>query len=199
MNRNATATILIVLAIGIYFTVTRSILNDTKSIQTVNTQYAGAIANAEQLIKVREEVLHAYNTISADNKERLEKMVPDTVDNIRLIIDLNNVAGRHGLLLKGVTAVAANDSTSKQPAAAPNIPSGRILTPANTGNIPTPTLDSVTINFSVDAPYLEFISFLQDLEANLRIMELSHLGLTTDDTGKYSFTVELKTYWLRQQ
>jgi hypothetical protein len=194
MNRNGTAIILIVLAIGIYFTVTQSIFNQVKDVQKVNSQYLTAISNAEQLISVREKVLKAYNGLSQDDRDRLDKMIPNTVDNIRLIIDLNSVALSHGFALKNVKAVAA---ASKTPAAGTAIVRAPGTTPA-TGGISTPTLDTVTVTFGVETGYLEFISFLQDLEANLRIMDVSRLSMKAAEGGRYSFEVELKTYWLRQ-
>ncbi len=199
MNRNATATILIALAIGIYFTFTRGMISQAKTVQAVNAQYTSAIENADQLISVREKILKSYGEISTADKERLEKMIPDTVDNIRLIIDLTSVGVRHGLTLKGIKATAA--TSANRPSApvtqAASARPGSMMNPSS--SIPTPTLDSVSVSFEVTAPYLEFISFLQDLEANLRIMDISRLSITADDTGQYRFGVELKTYWLRQQ
>jgi Tfp pilus assembly protein PilO len=197
MNRNTTAVILIILAIGIYFTVTKSIIVQAKAVKKVNDQYTSAIKNAEQLIKVREQVLKSYNSITAEDRERLEKMLPGTVDNIRLVIDLTNIGTKHGMNLKNVQATAAKSSAPTTPATqVTNVP--RAARPPE-GTIPTPTLDSVTVSFSVTAPYLEFISFLQDIESNLRIMDISKLSVTATETGQYDFQVELKTYWLRQQ
>jgi hypothetical protein len=199
MNRNATATILIVLAIGIYFTFTRGLWNEVKAVQQVNNQYTTALTNAEQLIKVREQVLKSYNNLSQDNRVRLDKMIPNTVDNIRLIIDLNSVAVRHGFALSNIKAVTAA-STERSAAGTGSAVSARSRTVQSTqvAGIANPTLDTVSVTFGVTAPYLEFISFLQDLEANLRIMDISRLTVSADDTGLYNFQIELKTYWLRQ-
>ncbi len=199
MNRNATATILIVLAIGIYFTFTKGMIDQAKAVQVVNAQYSSAIANAEQLIRVRDKVLKAYGDIGDTDKERLEKMIPDTIDNIRLIIDLKGVGLRHGMILNGIKATATGSAGGAKPVIVTTQPPvGRAGTMTPVSSIATPTLDNVTVSFDVTAPYLEFISFLQDLEANLRIMDISRLTMTADDTGQYHFGVELKTYWLRQ-
>jgi Tfp pilus assembly protein PilO len=194
MNRNATASILIVLAIGIYFTVTKGFIADIKEVKVVNDQYTSAIANAEQLIKVREQVLKAYNSLTDADRDRLNKMVPGTVDNIRLVIDLTSIGKRHGLTLDNITASTPEKTAT--PKTTTNTPR---VSKVPDGTIPTPTLDSVTVSFSVTAPYLEFISFLQDIEANLRIMDISSLKVAASDKGLYDFDVELKTYWLRQQ
>ncbi len=201
MNRNITATILIVLAIGIYFTVTKGMLADAKAVQQVNTQYSSAIESADQLIQVRDQVLKNYNNVSQDDRDRLNKMIPNTVDNIRLIIDLNSVALRHGFSLRNIKAVAGSaqkagttGTAASTPAVAPSNGLG-----SNNNVIATPVLDTVTVSFSVSAPYNQFISFMQDLEADLRMMDLTHLTMSANDTDTYDFSVELKTYWMRSQ
>lgn len=203
MNRNITATVLIILAIGIYFTVTSSILSDAGKVQTVNAQYISAINTAKQTIQLQNKVVNDYNSLSAADKDRLSKMVPSSVDNIRLIIDLNNVASQHNLSLQNITATAADQpGAGVQPAQAAPAPFVAPLPNQAQGNVPTitaPTLDTVAITFSVTAPYLGFTSFLKDLEADLRIMDVTHLSMTATDNGVYTFQVGLQTYWLRQQ
>ena len=204
MNRNITATILLVLAAGIYFTVTKGMLADAKAVQLVNTQYSSAIDSADQLIKVRDQVLKNYNNLSQDDRERLNKIVPNTVDNIRLIIDLNSVAMRHGFNLKNIKAVAAGTGNQKANGTAAAVASAAsspviVNNTTKSNTIATPVLDTVTVSFSVTAPYQQFKSFLQDLEADLRIMDLTHLTMTANDSDVYDFNVEFKTYWMRSQ
>lgn len=199
MNKNITAIILIVLAVGAYLTFTRARLADIKAVQAVNDQYVSAIASADQLIKVRDSVLKDYNALKDEDRERLDMMLPNTVDNIRLIIDLNSVALRHGFSLRNIKAVAssvANKSATPVPQ-----PQDTSRGQDKAGvSIPTPVLDTVTVSFSVTAPYQQFIDLLRDLEANLRVMDVTRLSVVAGQApGSYDFNVELKTYWLRQQ
>lgn len=201
MNRNITALILLILGVGVYFTVTKNILAEANSIRAVNNQYSSAIANADQLVKVRDQVLKEWRSISPDDQDKLDKMIPSTVDNIRLIIDLNSVALRHGFSLKNIKATAA---TAPKTSSTALINNGATVATAGGGasgrglTISNPILDTVNLSFSVTAPYNQFIAFLQDLEANLRIMDVTHLTVTANNTGTYDFGLELKTYWLRQ-
>lgn len=192
MNRNITAVILIVLAIGIYFTFTKAKLAEVKAVQVVNAEYLTAIENADKLIEIRDKVLQDYNNLTVEDRERMEKMIPNTVDNIRLIIDLNSVALRHGFSLRNITASASDASGKSSPSSSARR--------AEDGSIPTPVLDTVSVSFNVTAPYQRFIDLLRDLEANLRIMDVTHLSVSAGETsGSYDFSVGLNTYWLRQQ
>jgi len=191
MNRNFTAAILIVLSVALYITFTAGQIDAARSTQAVNAQYANAITNAEKLIGVRDRVLKDYNNVSAEDKAQLDKMLPNTVDNIRLIIDLNNIAVQHGFNLKNVSAATKAASAQGGPILTSN---GRQASAA----IAIPVRDTVSVSFSVSAPYQQFISFMQDLEANLRLMDITHLTVTANTNGAYDFTVQLNTYWLHQ-
>ncbi|HTK33385.1 MAG TPA: hypothetical protein VL335_02465 [Candidatus Paceibacterota bacterium] len=201
MNRNITATILIIIAGAIYFSYTSNLWAEAKVIKAVNDQYSSAIKNAETLISLRKKVTDDYNSISIQDREKLDKMLPDTVDNIRLVIDLNNVGQQNGLSLKNITAstktsAPTTPTASSASATGPNGAQG--FGQKDTGGISIATLDTVSISFSVSATYQQFIGLMQALEANLRIMDLTHLTVTANDTGTYDFSVQLNTYYLRQ-
>lgn len=195
MNKNATALILIVLALGIYFTFTSAKIAELQSIRTVNREYQVAINNSEKLLKVREDVLKAYNSISEGDKERLNKLVPDNVDNVRLIIDVkDDIAARNGLFLKNIKTSSPDIPVAG--AAAP----GAAATSANLASVGSQAGSNfgvVTLSFGVTTTYEQFITFLKDLESSLRILDVSSITLATNDQGTYDFTVELKTYWLK--
>jgi hypothetical protein len=201
MSRNLTASILIVLALGVYFTVTSGMIADAKAVKSVNDQYASALSNAAKLISVRDQVLKEYKDISDADRARLDKMIPSTVDNIRLIIDLSSVALRHGFSLSSIKASASSNSSSNvgNPAS-PNmsLPSGTQPAGSAISSIAAPILDTVTVSFGASADYNQFISFLQDLEANLRVMDLTRLSIGAGEGNLYGFQVQFQTYWLRE-
>ncbi|MGC9605241.1 MAG: hypothetical protein ABSF56_00565 [Minisyncoccia bacterium] len=202
MSRNLTASILIVLALGVYFTVTAGMISDAKAVKAVNDQYASALSNATKLVAVRDQVLKDYKNISDTDRARLDKMIPSTVDNIRLIIDLSSVALRHGFSLSNIKASASSNSSSNvgNPAS-PNmsLPAGtQPLSSSIAASIAAPVLDTVTVSFGASAGYNQFISFLQDLEADLRVMDLTRLSIGAGTGDLYSFQVQFQTYWLRE-
>ncbi|MEA2715291.1 MAG: hypothetical protein QOG91_319 [Candidatus Parcubacteria bacterium] len=198
MNRNIVAVILIVLAAGIYFTMTERIMGEANLVQADNVNYLKAIESAKQLLSERDKVRQDLASIEPADLERLNKMVPKSIDNIRLIIDLTNVALKHGFALQNVKATAgsAAPGAAGTPAYAPAPSAGSA---ANQNGISVPTIDTVSISFSIIAPYQQFIGFMQDLEANLRLMDVTHISMTASDTGIYNFNVQLRAYWLRQQ
>jgi len=212
MNRNIISTILIIIGIGIYFTVTRSMYADAQSVKVKNDQLVIALSNAEEIIKTRDEITKQYIALPEKDKIYLDKMIPSSVDNIRLVIDINSLARQKNLAISDVKAILASNST-KTPGApsmsAPTISSSggsfQPITPGVASNnlsynqyVAEPVLDKVNLSFKAVSTYEQMLDFLRTLERNLRIMDLTHLSLKTSDSGLYEFDVQLQTYWLRQ-
>lgn len=189
MSKNILPIVLIVLAIGIYFTFTDGQIESAKAIQEVNSRYDSAITNARKLVSVRDSVLKSYNSISDDDRVRLEKMLPDNIDNVRLIIDVNSIGTRHGVVLRNVHT-SANDTAK----ASASTGGGGTLS----GGGGTTQYNTVTIAFSVSTTYENFISLIQDIERSLRVMDIASVTLNSNDNGVYDYGVEIKTYWLKQ-
>lgn len=188
MSKNITPIILIVLAIGVYFTYTTKKIDELKAIKLVNAGYEQAIANSEKLIKVRDNVLKSYNNISPEDRIRLDKMLPNNIDNVRLIIDTNGVASRHSLFLKSIKTSATVISDAN-----------KTTIPQNPSNVSIPHgYDIVTVSFTVTANYQIFLDFIKDLQASLRVVDISKVTLKVNENSTYDFGVEFKTYWLKQ-
>lgn len=188
MNKNITAIILIILAVGIYFTFTSSRMEELKDIQAVNSQFQEAIKNSETLINERDRVNKEYGAISIEDKERLNRLLPNTVDNIRLIIDVkDNIASKRGLVLKNIKT-SSPEATQAIDAGANR--AGDTTSPKKYG--------TVNLSFSVTTSYENFLGFMRDLESSLRIMDVSKLTVNATKSGAYEFSVEIKTYWLKE-
>lgn len=171
-----------------YFTITTKILAEAKIVKLSNDEYKTAIDNAKRLIEVRDKVIAKYNDLSEKDRAKLDKIIPKSVDNIRLIIDTNAVAYGKGLPLKNVSVSvegASSGSAQDEPAI------------SGESEISTPVLGKAKVSFDVDATYQQFIGFLQTIESNLRIMDVDSLSLTASEDGMYNWKVGLTTYWLK--
>jgi Tfp pilus assembly protein PilO len=192
MNRNITALILIALAIGIFFTFTQAQIDKDKLILAVNGQYESAIVNAKALASIRDKVLKDSQQIAIEDRVRLDKMIPSSVDNIHLIVDLSRLAQSKGLSLKNLKAELVDNNLGS------NGPTMASAGDSNGSLLPNLTLANIKVSFDVTAPYKGFIDLIQSLESDLRIMDITNLSIKATDTGVYDFSVGINTYWLRQ-
>ncbi len=118
------------------------------------------------------------NKISETDTARLEKLLPSNIDNIRLIIEIGNIASGRNLIIRNVSiGDIKNTSDSIGPGATAY------------GTLP--------LRFTVSSSYGNFLGLLNDLENNLRIIDITDISFTSNDSGTYDFNVGLNTYWLK--
>jgi Tfp pilus assembly protein PilO len=190
MNRNLMPIILIVIAIGVFYTFTDSRITGLKAIQATNSQYLSAINNSVELISQRDAILKKYNTISTTDQARLNTMLPDNVDNVRLIIDINGIASRHGFSLQNISTSADSSKTST--------PAVSTISENSGASDQTPSYGAVTVSFGFTSSYQNFLAFMQDIQSSLRILDISQLSVSPGATpGSYSYSMQLTTYWLK--
>ncbi len=185
--RNIIAIILIIISIGAFFFLTLPVYDSLSSVQQEIGSYDEALSTATELASARQEQQDAYNQVSEQNRTELAKLLPDSIDNIRLIIDIDGIASRYGLLIKGIRidqggagASADAKTTNSQP--------------ANQA-----TYGTIGLSFSVDATYGQIDAFLKDLERSQRLVDVTSLSFSSSDSGKdlYTFSLGLKTYWMK--
>lgn len=177
-------------AIGIFFMYTQPTYDGTRAIQAEVDQYNQALNKAAELQQVKQALLSRYNAFNPEDLSRLQKLLPDHVDNVRLVLDLDRLAGTHGMALQSVV-ISTPKSESNEDSAVNAIGSGR------------DKYDSLTLRFSTRASYPAFIAFLEDIESSLRIVDLVSLSLAPDTTTifasepMYRYDITLRTYWLK--
>lgn len=141
-------------------------------------KYAEALTNSDELVAERNKLVEKNNNLSGNDLERLKKLLPDHIDNARLIIDIDGIASRYGLNIRNISI---NNDAGSQGALGPD-------------NNPYGTL---TLKFNVIASYEKFRSFLKDLEESLRVIDIAGISFTSTETGSYDYTVTVKTYWIK--
>jgi Tfp pilus assembly protein PilO len=189
MGKTIFAVILFGLAGAIFFLYTEPTYSGTGSLQAQISQYNLALSKAQQLDALKTKLVNQYNSMDPAQISRLETMLPDSVDNIGLILDLNNLAARYGLALENVD-VSTPGSSAAQTGAVGGTGSG------------SQKYDSLGLQFATYGTYDQFRSFLVALEQSLRMVDLQTLSITRQSTtggagGLYRYDMTLKTYWLK--
>ncbi len=171
---------MITVAVGSFFVYTNPHYKSVQALQEEAAEYESALVKAEQAEQLKAELAIKRETFTEEDVEYLHKMLPDTVDNIRLLLDINQIAAGYGSTISGIRVdTKSSDQAAKDPGA------------------PKMVYGNVAIGFSVTMSYTAFLSFLKDLERNLRITDLTVLGFSSAETNTYTYNVSLRTYWLQ--
>ena len=168
----------IVAAIGIFFAYLSPLWNgeiaQTKAAIAQNDQ---ALASAAQYEKRQNELAAQAAAIDPAALARLEIFLPDSVDNVGVILDLNALAARSGLAIASVD-VAGGDAEAA----------------VVDGGEPVGTID---MTLSAKGTYDALLAFLAGVELSARLLDMRDLVVTGSDTGVYEYGMTLRLYWLR--
>jgi Tfp pilus assembly protein PilO len=183
MFRLAVPAILIVIAAALFIVYIDPQYQKIKTLRAEEATYDGALTKSRELQEERNKLISKRNTFSPESLRKLERLLPDNVDNIRLIIDIDTIAARYGLRVRNVAV--NNPQTSRE---APN--AGAV---GDSGD----GVGSVELSFVVTAQYEDFLRFLKDLERSVRIVDINSISFGVGEGDLIQYSVAVRTYWLR--
>lgn len=191
MNSRILPSLALMLAVGIFFGYMKPAwsgpLAETKAAIKNDEQ---ALAAADEYKAKQNTLASARNAIDPENLARISTFLPDSVDNVGLILDINALAARSGLSLSNIDVVA-NDASgartnTKAPAPAGALPVAR-----------TNLVGSVDLSLSAIGTYAALQSFLIGIEKSARLLDVRDIVVKGSDTGVYNYQMTLRLYWLR--
>lgn len=181
--------ILIAISIGVFVVFTNPIFKDISSLREDMSGYDEALGNSKKLESEREKLTQKYNAIGEGNLDKLQKLLPSHVDNIRLILEIEKLATPYGMVLKDVKY----DATEKESPKGFGIVGG-LNSPGGVSDYGVWNLQ-----FSTEGSYSNFLRFVKDIENNLRIVDITSVSFSSNNQGPdfYKYSFNIKTYWLK--
>ncbi len=182
--------------------------DSAKKIKTDTLQYDKALSRASEIQTLKRTLLSRFNLFSTDKKSRLRQLLPDHVDNVHLILDIDGIASVRGIRIGSVKVQRAVDTDT-------DVQIGSSAVGFNSASAAAKPYQTIVLEFSAVATYDEFKAFLQDLERSLRIVDLVDLSISQagrvgtgsiggilgeediDQPNMYKFDVGIRTYWLK--
>lgn len=165
----------------VFFQLTDPILAQVDELKLEKAKLNEGLNNAKELRRVLDDLLETYNQFSSSDLERLNKFLPDNVDNVRLIIDISNIAKPYNMTIRDLR-IKADEERGE----ASVIDGGDRM---NKG--------AVTLGFSVSGSYANLQAFLSDLARSLRLVDVSVINFSSNEEGIYDYEIEIQTYWLK--
>lgn len=189
--KNYAIIIYIILAGGLFFTFIDPQYKEVQALLEVKAENDLLLEKANELRRKRQDLSDRYAAISETEKEQLLKVLPDTVDNVRLILDMTNIANNpetnYGIILRGVSVSGDIEDLSGS-----TVRNNRVVDKT------AKQFGVINVSFSFSAPYQIFKSFMRDLENSMRIVDITDFTISASDTSDvYNYSISLDTYWLR--
>lgn len=179
--------ILVGVAVAGFFFFTNPIRGEILDLKTTVGAYSKALDNSKALSEVRDQLAAKRSSFSQEDLDKLEKLLPDSVENIKLVLEIEQMAAVHGMALKNVEydpTFAEKDSADS-----------RSRADSFDTNQEYGTFELV---FTTEGPYDRFLGFLKDLEYSLRIVDVKNIEFSaTEQKDVYQYTFTINTYWLK--
>ncbi|MES3031755.1 MAG: hypothetical protein V4699_00730 [Patescibacteria group bacterium] len=200
MMRFIMPAILIGISVTLFFVITNPLYDDILSQRAQVAAYDEALNNSKALENQRDVLTAKENSIDAENLIKIKKLLPDNIDNIRLILEIGQLAMPYGMTLKGVKYNVPDDKKSSAPKGTGIVQGGGAV--GQTGNKDYGIWD---LEFSTSGSYSNFLNFTKNLESNLRIVDISSVDFSSEGSGgssslsapSYTYNFKIKTYWLK--
>jgi Tfp pilus assembly protein PilO len=169
--------------------------------RTKVAEYDRALEKTREIQELKSSLLSRYNLFAGPNLDRLQKMLPDHVDNVQLVLDMDGIASKYGIRIQNVSVQQAGKANNDGRQSGGTVLSG--------GSTPGKPYQSIELQFEVVSTYDEFVRLLRDLESSLRVVDLVSLTLrpfggASAVAGRqgtaeqlYTFGISLRTYWLK--
>jgi|AntAceMinimDraft_6_1070360.scaffolds.fasta_scaffold08198_2 Tfp pilus assembly protein PilO len=188
--KNILSIIIIIISIAVFVLVVRPQYDIIKSMQTENSELGGVLVNARTLQSSRDNLLDKRSKFKAEDLLKLKKLIPESADNVKLILEFEEMADRYDLEIQAASTVKDESK---------NINGSSDQGNTQAFDVETKDYGIVTLDLTLVGGYSEFIDFLVELERNIRITDLRTLNIAppTGGEGQYQYQISVETYWLK--
>jgi len=172
--------LLILASIGIFVFFINTEYQKIKGLQTQIAGYNTALGKSRLVLQKREELQYKYSQFANSDLAALTKMLPDHVDNVQLILDINGIARKHNMSIGRIQINQDQPNNTSAPIGPNNTPYASIL-----------------VSFRTIASYDSFVAFMKDLEQGLRLVDVTDLAFKSTPKDQNDYAVTIRTYWLK--
>ncbi len=179
--KNNSAIVLLLLSVGLFYAFTNTQYQNVRKLYTLSGEYQNVLQNASRIMELKDQLLVKYEALPVAEIERINKVLPDSVDTVRLALDLDGMASRYGIAIKNIQTVTDADKDTNL-----------IVLPEVAG-----AYEKATISFGFVSNYENFMRLLADIEKSLRIIDVRSISFQTGESSLYDYQISIDTYWLK--
>lgn len=173
--------VFLLIAVGLFFGyINPTYTGKVAQLRAEIASYDGALVAAENYNAKKNQLIAERESIPTEGIARIEAFLPDGVDNVQLILDLNALAGRSGLAL-------SNFETNQSPAESD---------PDRFNLESEEAVESLNISMLATGNYASFKRFLAGTEESLRPLDIVDISIQDSETGIYTYQLTYRIYWL---
>lgn len=151
-------------------------LKSVAELRADETLYADAFNKMREIELARTGLAAKYNAVTEEDRTRLEKLLPGHSDSVRVVLDIENIARAHSLKLRSVSAGAPSPGVGRR--------------------AEEDLYQPIAFAVSALGAYERFVPFLGDVEASVRLADITSVDFESKKSGDYVYGVSFRAYQL---
>jgi len=199
MSKVLVPVLLLVVSAGLAFSYIKPAYENLQEFELQEAELVDAIDEAKKLVEGYQILLRDKSSISEEDRRNLEKILPDAVDVIQLIVDIDVLTRENNLEIESFDIPYVDREASMRTSAS-----------ASKSGIKTQTGDPVgnaMLTIGMKGSYEDFKEFLYDVERSMMLVDVVELRVQSS-TGKnkdgtvydvIKYEVGLQAYWLKAE
>ncbi len=177
MNSKFVSTVVLALAIGLFFSYVQPTWNDIQSIRDVMKSDEDAVTAVNEFNNKKDELKKVLDSIDPANLAKIDAMLPSSVDTIKDVLMIDALGKKAGLKISNIDVQVSKDAAADNRAQR------------------TAATESITLTVSAEGNYAAFNTFLSGLERSQTLFDVRDLSVTGSNTGVYKYALSIRSYW----
>lgn len=185
MMRTITPVFSIIIALVVFFSVSKPMFTEIDDIKAQTAQFQEAVDSAQSRNQKLEELINKKQGHDSRDLEYLDALVPQDVDEVKMLVDLKEMAEKHNMLIGNIgvegggTGSPASDASSEV-----------------SGAISYNSFSTADITFGLIGTYEQFKSFLADMERSLVLMEVINITFASGEGDLQQYDLTIRAFGL---
>jgi Tfp pilus assembly protein PilO len=184
MIRTITPLFSIIAALLIFFFFSKPMFQEIEAVQAEAVQFEQAAARASELNAELSNKLNQKRSYPAEALERLDVLVPSSIDVVHILSDLNEMAKTNNMLFGNVTVAEVDDEP------------GNIQEVQMPSEVTYDDLVTTDLSFSLIGTYEQFKAFLNAVESSLVMLEVITIEFKTGEGNLQQYDLTARVFAL---
>lgn len=172
--------------IALIFWAVKPLWKEISTLRVERSNVLSTLSELRNLQDAKDKLLAAYNSISKNDLEKLNQVLPQSSDTGDILVSLEKMTQDRGMRLKKIEFKTDENKNTNVPVA-----NATIQESLKSNQM----FNDVNLSLVVSASYDVFKSFLNALEKNSRVIDVTNISFSVGQTDLYEFTLQADAYY----
>lgn len=194
MYRFLTPILALIVTVTLFFTFIQPTFIKYREIDIKINDYDAAFTSADKLLQSVSDLQAEKDAISQSDISRLMTFLPDSVDEVAVVLTLDDLATKYNLVLEDIKIKSLRSKDGAQAQAPTTVfqddtkETNKEIIGADGTKVKRSqdNVETISLSFTVTGEYTNFRKFTADMEKSLALMDISSLSITESKEGEFS-------------